>query len=226
MKTLQLLDLTIAIFDQDALCSQFNSLDNYEPHLTPVLEKIIQPNFNIVDAGCHLGFHTVRFSKLAPKGMVYAFDINEEALDLLEHTIKTNNLTNVKVYHKGLSQESKKIRYKKNIHPDQNSLYESYSKTFTGEAEAELTTLDELNLGKVYLLKLDVEGSELDILKGSYNTIKESRPLIIYENLNNSNLNPATYLSNLEYEIYQIEPSRDFLAIPIEDPYNTKQYFF
>jgi FkbM family methyltransferase len=226
MKTLQLLDLTVAVFNQDALCSEFDNLDNYEPHLTPVLEKIIQPDFNIVDAGCHLGFHTVRFSKLVPEGTVHAFDINEEALDLLEETIKINNLTNIKVYRKGLSQESKKIKYRKNIHPDQNSLYESYSKTFTGEAEAELITLDKLNLGKVHLLKLDVEGSELDIIKGSYNTIKENRPLIIYENLNNSNLNPATYLSKLEYEIYQIEPSRDFLAIPNEDPYSTKQYFF
>jgi len=226
MKTLQLLDMTVTVFDQDALCSQFNTLNNYEPHLTPILEEIIQPDFNIVDAGCHLGFHTARFSRLVPDGVVYAFDINEEALDLLEHTIKYNKLTNVKVYRKGLSQVSKKIKYRKNIHPDQNSLYESYSKTFTGEAEAELVTLDELNLGKVHLLKLDVEGSELDILKGSQALIRESRPLIIYENLNNSNLNPATYLSNLQYEIYRIEPSRDFLAIPVEDPYNTKQYFF
>lgn len=224
MKTLQLLDLEVAVFEQDALCSQFTTLDNYEPHLTPVLEKIIQPNFNIVDAGCHLGFHTVRFSKLAPEGKVYAFDINEEALDLLEHTIKINDLTNIELYRKGLSEESKKIKYRKNIHPDQNSLYESYSKVFTGEAEAELVALDQVGLGKVHLLKLDVEGSELDILKGSYNTIKENRPLIIYENLNNSNLNPAAYLLDLEYEIYQIEPSRDFLAIPIEDPYNVKQH--
>lgn len=222
MRTHKYLGYELAIFDNDALCNEFVRRNEYENHLTEVLRKVVEPSSTVLDGGCHLGFHTILFAQLAKDGVVHAFDINEEALTLLKYTITQNNLTNIKVHNAGLSETSKTVTYSKNIHPDQNSLYESYSKVFVGEAQARLVTLDSLNLNSLDFLKLDIEGSELDALKGGLNTLQKHKPVIIYEHLKH-NEDPSILLNELGYELYQIEQSRDFIAIPLEGRQGTRE---
>ena len=44
-----------------------------------------------------------------------------------------------------------------------------------------MITLDSLNFSEVDFIKLDVEGYELDVIKGGINTLRDNDPVIIVE---------------------------------------------
>ena len=75
------------------------------------------------------------------------------------------------------------------IHPDNsggNSLEPTYCENAKISETVEVRTLDSLigsnqNFGNIDLIKIDVQGSETAVLKGSIETIKAHKPLIIYE---------------------------------------------
>ena len=69
--------------------------------------------------------------------------------------------------------------------------------------ESQTTTLDSLKL-KPYFIKIDVEGHELQVLKGSKETIQKYRPILLVEiqNLQCYQLIEA-YLAQLNYKIYE-----------------------
>ena len=75
------------------------------------------------------------------------------------------------------------------IHPDNsggNSLEPKYCENVRSSETVEVRTLDSLigsnkNFGNIDLIKIDVQGSETAVLKGSIETIEAHKPLIIYE---------------------------------------------
>ena len=75
--------------------------------------------------------------------------------------------------------------------------------------EVETTTLDEENLPNISFLKIDVEGAEVEVLKGAINTIKKSRPVVLLEM--DELHRPGTLKTNtlffekLDYEGYYVE---------------------
>jgi len=84
-----------------------------------------------------------------------------------------------------------------------------------------LVTIDSLQLEKLDFIKLDVEGYEINVIKGAINTIKKCNPVItmeIWENFNGKySLQHATdtfkLLLDNGYTIHHIE-GPDFLFLP------------
>jgi len=70
------------------------------------------------------------------------------------------------------------------------------------EIEVQCRTLDSLNLGKVDLVKIDVEGHELQVLRGGEATIRENMPGLIVE----------LYPDHAHLFDYEVEDVTDLLA--------------
>jgi len=80
------------------------------------------------------------------------------------------------------------------------------AKRVIGDGNIPMVTIDSLNLDDVDLIKIDVEGYEMEVLKGAENTLKNVEYLMIELNNNSkkygsSNLEIEKYLKKMEFEI-------------------------
>jgi FkbM family methyltransferase len=144
----------------------------------------------IVDVGAHSGQFAKLFSRLVPKGKVYAFEPGGYALSILRPVIKLRRLKNVTLVSLGLSdeegQEVLSAPLKKrgtvgfglaHIGPESRGVALAH--------EIRLVTLDSFMAGedlrRLDLIKVDIEGWEVRCLRGAIGTIEQFRPMILVE---------------------------------------------
>jgi len=145
----------------------FNNV--YEQHYAPKLGDIV------FDVGSHIGVFTLKASKLVgDAGCVYAFEPEPVNFTILRQNISLNNAQNVRISNKAISSSIGALRL--NTDPSntgRNSVrFLSHSeKEKDSSIPVSSTTLDEIiqkyKLHKVDFLKLDVEGHELEVLRGA-----------------------------------------------------------
>ena len=131
-----------------------------------------------IDVGANIGLMTAYFSKHWKK--TTAFEPSQKSFPCLE---KNCNKENVSLYNLGLSDKDDKVLFaqytKSEI--DQIVLSKSVLKKDWTANEINVTYLDRFKFENVDLLKIDVEGHELQVIKGAEQTIKNCKPLIILE---------------------------------------------
>ena len=88
------------------------------------------------------------------------------------------DLTNVLVFNAAASDHSGRLTV------DKQSALHAYSRKDIneGEFEVDCTTIDGLDLPRLKLIKIDVDGHELQVLNGAAETIARCRPIIYIEN--------------------------------------------
>jgi len=168
-----------------------NCISNYgywEQHLYYFYSQFIKKDYTIIDGGANIGFHSIQFAKLANEGKVYSF----EPQPLIFNVLSTNSLINgctdiIKQYRLGLSDSFSSLK----MTPLDEQIFgagcinyggRGLTDSNQGEEEVETITIDSLNLSKLDLIKLDVQGFELKTLLGGKNTISTHHPIIFIEN--------------------------------------------
>jgi FkbM family methyltransferase len=143
-------------------------------------QALVKEDSVIIDVGAYRGGYTIRFAKKAIKDKVIAIEPNSENYNFLLLNIYYNGVKNVIVYKTIAYSHRVKIKF------FENKDVPAMSRIVTdnnNNIEIEAITLDEITksngLKKVDLIKIDAEGSEYEILKGSEYTLKLARYLII-----------------------------------------------
>jgi len=172
-----------------------------------------------IDVGTNIGTHSVVFSKLFNK--VISFEPDEYNFNQTKENININNIINVEIYNKALGSQIKKVHTKNHSNHSRGCIYTSDG------GGIECITLDSLNLTNVDYIKIDVEGNELDVLKGAINTITTNFPMIEleYNGLSDKLFNVKyedieKFLNNLNYFLYKKHESNYFFTKT-----NNKQIF-
>ncbi len=131
----------------------------------------------IIDGGAYIGDSALIFCEYGPL-KVYAFEPVEFLYGKLKETIKSNNVERiVEPIKLGLG----KVKMAAEIY-GANSSASIHATQINDSQKIELTTVDDFlqeKKGVVGLIKLDVEGLELDVIKGSLQTIKEHKPILL-----------------------------------------------
>jgi len=128
----------------------------------------------VIDIGANVGAFTVRAAKLVgDKGMVIAIEPEPRNLVLLQQNIKQNNLNNVKIVKKAIWDKPTKIRLYLSEFSGGHSIKENATAKNYIEVEADCldNIISELELNHIDFIKLDVEGAELEALKGAEKTL-------------------------------------------------------
>jgi len=163
--------------------------DDYN-HMTIREDDIIE-NFQpksegiVVDVGAHYGRYTLIAAKrIGPKGKVIAIEADPNNFDMLNKNIKLNELSE-NVITLNYAASSNKSKVKLSI-PEKKSGHTIYSSIITSRAptvkfmEVNANTLDNLlhengiSLEEVNWIKIDVEGAELEVVKGATNILSKS----------------------------------------------------
>jgi len=156
----------------------------YENYIQNILSKYVINKTNVLDIGANFGQHTVLMSKLNPEGKVYAVEASKENYDFLCTNIKQNNCDNVIPLNNFLSNTIKQVDYY--YVPEVAACSFGCTTNYGEERHKEnhsqviTETLDNLFPYTDFdLIKLDVEGAELDILKGGSKVFNNLPKLII-----------------------------------------------
>ena len=138
----------------------------------------------VVDGGAYVGIFTLLAAKLVgEEGKVIAFEPDRENFENLQKNIQLNNLRNVIVIPKGMWNQNGML----NMESNNNASTFYFNEQSRNICQVPVTTLDEtlkhLKINKVNFIKMDIEGAEIEALKRSIQTLKQS----------NSSLAIATY---------------------------------
>ncbi|MCS7052923.1 MAG: FkbM family methyltransferase [Ignavibacterium sp.] len=178
-----------------------------------------EKSFIVFDIGANVGEYSSEILQLFSKCYIYAFEPNPKSFILLSK--KFNHLNNVMLYNLGLGSiktTTKLYDYKEEEGSTHASIYKSMFESFYGNKETisyeiEIITLDDFlekeNIQSVDLLKIDIEGGELEVLKGAKKSINENRIKIIQFEFNYTHICSRVFLKDFfdllaNYDLYRV----------------------
>jgi FkbM family methyltransferase len=162
----------------------------------------------VLDVGSNIGTHMLFFaSVVGPGGRVYAFEPQHEIFQIMAGNAALNGLRNVRAIRAAVGDQHGELSYAVPDYamPDNFAAFSFTSpRTTEGVQEtAAVITIDELELQRADLIKIDVEGMELPVLRGAEQTLARCRPVIYAENTDaGRSVHVATWLLERGYRIY------------------------
>lgn len=157
-------------------------LDSYKS-----LFKLVQTNSVCLDIGSNVGYVGIMMAKIASEGLVVGFEPDPTNFKRLRENIGYNNLSNIRVHNFGLGEQSaQKNMFVNLINRGGNCIIEEQS-----GVEIAIMKLDDFMireaLPRVDLVKIDVEGYELKVLRGGMQMLTTYFPVLFIE-INDDNL--------------------------------------
>jgi len=148
-----------------------------------IFREIVRPGDVVLDIGANLGAHTLFFSKaVGSHGAVLAFEPQRLIFLTLCANIALNNITNTVCYWNALSDKPGVVTV-----PvlDPRRAYNFGGVGMDGHQRGDqirVMCVDDFNLPRCRLMKIDVEGMEQRVLQGAVKTIQQHHPILYVEN--------------------------------------------
>jgi FkbM family methyltransferase len=164
-------------------------LGGFEKRECTFVEAFLRPGMNVLDIGAHHGFYTLLASrKTGATGRVVAFEPSKrERIKLLRH-LRLNRCSNVVVRDCALGSKNglAELFVVQGTETGCNSLRPPNVDQPVQLLPVKIATLDSsldsLGIHRVDFIKLDVEGGEIEVLKGASQLLAERpRPVIMCE---------------------------------------------
>jgi FkbM family methyltransferase len=163
----------------------------WEPETWGLISKHLGSGRVFVDVGAHVGYYSLKAAKVVgPQGRVLAIEPNPDTLSVLRENVAANHYSMVTVEPVACSDSDTTLELFSAA--DKNSGASSLSRTNAehfGAARASYRVparrldaiIQESGVLGVDVLKIDVEGAELLVLKGAQETIDRFHPVMIME---------------------------------------------
>lgn len=203
---------------------------HHEKFMSKLLQELYTGRGTFLDIGVNVGQTLIKFKSLFPAEGYIGIEPNPNCLFYVQNLIKKNNFKKCSLIACGIMDDFKllSLNYGNKIHNETAS-----GATFIPEYKSDrkpdktmilpCASLDEILKmapaeNYIELIKIDVEGAELDALKGMKTTLRKYKPSIIFESLPEkanipirelSNIEIVQLLESLDYEIYEIQYLQD-----------------
>lgn len=167
-------------------------LGAFERSTVRVLRTLVKPGNTVLDIGANIGAHTLHLAKdVGGNGRVFAFEATDYAFSKLMENLQLNpdlrgRVVPVQTYLTDRVDRERQpsiysgwpLESRADLHPEH--LGELHTTT-----DASVRTLDsaaaELGIGRVDVIKIDVDGHEYPILRGGQKLLQDSAPVLVME---------------------------------------------
>jgi len=190
----------------------------FERWVDEFLSRSLKPGHVALDVGANSGCHTlVMASAVGQTGRVLAFEPNPRMFDRLQANVKLNRFDHVATFPMAVSDAPGQLKLFIPALADYNqglgSVHRANLEDICDEVAVETATLDEIvqanQLLRLDLIKIDVEGHELQVFKGAQQTLKKFKPILVFEfserQWRNAGVTPQAvedFLTDLGYELF------------------------
>jgi FkbM family methyltransferase len=211
----------------------------WEPHVAEMISSYVQNDEIVIDVGANIGASTIPLAKQYPDTLFYLFEPHPEVFgDLLEN-ICLNRLKNIHSFNNAIMNENEVTIFhaqdmKKNINMGLSSVKLNRDIGEHAKINVNAIRLDDFfkNIDKrVCVIKIDTQGSELDVLKSARNVIRKFRPAVIFEfeseyfvdddERRKTSDSILKYFEDLDYRTYAMQRESNYLPeITLRGYYN------
>ena len=157
--------------------------DGYEPHVARILQQILARGDIFVDVGANIGVHAIAAARIVgPHGQVIAVEPNSENCRLLLLAADRNEFLNITLIPSVLSDEGEWTWFGSHIGSNGGVLPNDAEAIASGFGSVvPVRKLDEVAPDNTTLIKIDVEGAEISVLRSGLQTLERDRPSIVME---------------------------------------------
>lgn len=163
------------------------AVEQFEAFLQVLIEQFVSNIYErkyhltksdiILDLGAHFGVFTVKAAtEVGDEGRVIAIEPEKDNLALLQKNIEANSLKNVMVVPKGVwnKRDKMKLYLANGVHVGHSLVSDRVERDKFIEIEVDTldNILEELGITRVDFIKMDIEGAEIEALKGMSKTLK------------------------------------------------------
>jgi len=194
----------------------------YEAGTLSVMGKCLREGDIFIDVGANIGLMSIFSSRaIGNKGKVYSFEPVLETFTILKKNIEINKIKNIDAFNIGVSDSKGKSFIYTNPYSGKgsSSFIKPPDQSESKEYEIIIETLDEFLIGhhltNIRMLKIDVEGWELHVLRGARSLLRSPQaPIICVESseLTGSNNDSGDIYSHIiginNYLIYKLEKGK------------------
>ncbi len=193
----------------------------HERSVTEMLIKSLDGSKCFVDIGTNLGWYTCLACTHMPNGTIYGFEMDDLTFSLLKKNIAINNCNNVEVHNMAVSDSAGEVSYEREINRPNPSF--SMNTSATDKSSGRFVSINSIALDDFLeskelnpdVVKIDVEGAEMLVLKGMIQTIKQFKPTLFLEihpqnilNFKTSTSEIISFLLENNYNVFEIDDMR------------------
>lgn len=155
----------------------------YEPETHAFITRHTAPGTVAIDAGAHIGLFTVTMARaVGPQGRVLSFEPTETNARVLERTVGLNGLAGVvSCRREALAAERGFAEFYVDEHESSNANSLVQRAGAVGAVRVPTVSVDDVaaeHEEPVSCMKIDVEGTELDVLRGAERTLARDAPAL------------------------------------------------
>lgn len=165
----------------------WSDTDRYEPDVKQVLQLLLQSGDTFIDCGANIGYFSVQAGNIVGKeGQVIAIEANPNTYKLLQHNLEQNHLGTP--VHCAVASQVGEVNI---FMPTEGDVYSSLRvgglvtgdsiRSFLVKANRLDSLVEQLALSKVDVVKIDIEGGELDVLQSAGKLWEVYRPIFVVE---------------------------------------------
>lgn len=158
-----------------------------------------------VDIGANIGLMTIYVGKKFPKAICHAFEAHPKTVELLKENVGLNHISNIEIHAFGLGDTTTTLKIHDNLSINRGGASFVINQDGDEGYDVPVKKLDDIVDWKIEMIKLDVEGFEMPVLKGAIESIEKNRPTLIIEVSEN-----RTNAYDSSSEIYQFVKARGY----------------
>ncbi|XHR26762.1 MAG: FkbM family methyltransferase [Chthoniobacteraceae bacterium] len=162
-------------------------IEQYEPEVTAALRHFLRPGHTLLDCGANVGlFSVMGWDLVGASGHVVSIEANPITFRLLQRNLAANHCGTA--VHCALTKSPGEVEL---FMPMEGDVFSSLHKggyitgpnikTFRVNGRTLMEVLESLCIDHIDVMKIDIEGGELDVLRSSPCLLKNMRPVIICE---------------------------------------------
>ncbi len=158
--------------------------EEFEPHMVQLFRALVTPDDVVADIGANIGLTAILFSKIANN--IYAFEPSPSTYRILSENLVRNRIANVHAYNLGLGQKQEKLTITFASNNRSGGYVSDKIRPESGHVTEviQIETIDRLFLAEGIspsFIKIDVEGFEMNVIKGAARFLEHYRPTIVLE---------------------------------------------
>ncbi len=205
--------------EDGGVAHQLIMYQRYEPYESKLVREYVKSGMIVYNIGANLGYYALLASEcVGPSGQVVAFEPEPKNLELLRRTILENGCANVVLVSSAVSERSGEATL--SLSPTNSGDHQLRMEAGREHIQVSTVSIDDfISQGQAPpdAIIMDVQGAELDVLRGAESLLRSNAPLILFTEfwpggLNERHTNGARemldILKRAGFQIHRIEERR------------------